>query len=553
MPPMPGDRGELRRWLADVLGVRVSERALDGGNESPLDYLAWSFFEPGHASCVRAEHVNDCVVWACRGGGKTFYGAIATLLDLVYKPGVEVVIIGGSLKQSRRMYKHLKRFLERPRLARLVEGKVTETGLRLVNGSAVELSSQAQTSVRGARPQKVRCDEVDLFDESVWRAVQLTTVSKDCGGVNVRGGLEALSTWHRRGGVMSDLVDAVTEQRAKGEEPTRKLFKWGIIDVLKRCDERHACEGCVLWEECRGVAKTRADGGGHVAIDDAVELKRRVDLATWRSEMLCEGPSTHGSVFPSFSVGRHVVMFEIEDSFTAETRRTRRETEEGNDSKADSSVGGNPRRLPRAAIGGTGEPARVKVVAAGGAWYCGMDFGFRSPTVVLWVYVDAGGVMWVVDERIETGVVMSDHAQAIVESKWPPPLKSGTKPGWVAIDPAGMARNDQTGVSTAEVLRGVGLKVRAERVPVEEGLKAVRARLSPAVGGEPRLFIHPRCKGLIQAMREYRYPGLRVLKTASDEAEGGGPVKDGADHAADALRYLVVSLDCRGALKREGY
>ena len=73
------------------------------GHGTPLDYLEYVFFEQGDA---------DPLVWACRGGGKTLVGAIATLLDMLFKPGIEIRILGGSQAQSERMYEHLVRMVE---------------------------------------------------------------------------------------------------------------------------------------------------------------------------------------------------------------------------------------------------------------------------------------------------------------------------------------------------------------------------------------------------------------------------------------------------------
>jgi hypothetical protein len=59
----------------------------------------------------------------------------------------------------------------------------------------------------------------------------------------------------------------------------------------------------------------------------------------------------------------------------------------------------------------------------------------------------------------------------------------------------------------------------------------IRAALKPAAGS-PTLFIHPRCKNLIAAMQQYRYPD-----------DGGElPIKDGTyDHLIDALRYFFIN------------
>jgi hypothetical protein len=45
----------------------------------------------------------------------------------------------------------------------------------------------------------------------------------------------------------------------------------------------------------------------------------------------------------------------------------------------------------------------------------------------------------------------------------------------------------------------------------------------------------PRCATLIEAVSMYHYPAERPDVMT--------PVKDGNDHAADALRYLVINLD----------
>lgn len=482
----PHDRDELRAWLAREFGITVSDVALVGGNCSPLDYLAWSFFEESRAE----GGPPDAVVWANRGGGKTFYAAAATALDLIFKPGIEVMILGGSLQQARRVHEHLRGFFEKPRFASHVEGRITERGMELVNGSRVELLAQSHRSVRGARPQKLRCDEVELFDPDVWRAAQLVTRSKVCGGVLVHGCVEALSTWHVRGGLMGGLIAA-----AEG----RRIFKWGVVDVLERCEAERACPPCPLLPECGGKAK---EARGHIRIDDAIVLKRRSDEESWASEMLCVRPSQRESVYPEFSRETHVRAFEV----------------------GSSADGDEPR-------------------AEGGEWVLGMDFGYAAPAVVLWGFHDAEGVLWIMGERVKREAVLERHAAAILNSAWP---GDGLLPAWVGIDPAGLQRSEQTGKSAAKVLRETGLTVRAKRLPVEAGLRLVRARLAPACGGR-RLVIHPRCVKLIESLEQYRYATGEARGRYGGRATGEPtPEKDGADHAADALRYLVVNLDGKG-------
>ena len=116
---------------------------------------------------------------------------------------------------------------------------------------------------------------------------------------------------------------------------------------------------------------------------------------------------------------------------------------------------------------------------------------------------------------------------------------------WIGVDPAGAAHNDQTGRSSVEVLRRAGFSVRLARLPVAVGLELLRARLRPAEGtAGPRLFIHARCARLIESLERYHYP---------KDPERAEPVKDGHDHAVDALRYMIQNLDRPAVARMSNY
>ncbi|MEO1008660.1 MAG: hypothetical protein AAFX79_08840 [Planctomycetota bacterium] len=498
LPPRPETVEQLAGVVRDLLGVRPASVPLIKGHSAPMDYLAHAFFadHAPHAIGLAPDDAVDGVVWANRGGGKTFLGAAATLLDMLYKPGIEIRILGGSLEQAQRMHAHLRGFLAIPQLAALVDGRVTDRRVALANGSRLELLAQSQASVRGTRVQKLRCDEVELFDPAVWEAAQLTTRSRtvetDDGPLHVRGTIEALSTMHRAHGLMRDLID----QASNG---SRRLFKWGVVDVLDACGPEHACRRddgstCPLWNECGGLAKTRDARGepaGHLSVADAIALKGRVSLSTWSAEMACNRPKLDDLVLPEFDASEHV------------------------------------RPLPADA---TDEDA-------GWTWVLGMDFGYRSPTVVLWAAVSPEDTVHVADERIASRRLLGEHVDAILDAPWP-------AAAWIGIDPAGWQGNAQTGLSDAQQLGRAGLTVRSRRMPVRRGLDLLRTRLRPA-DGPPTLFIDPACTQLIESLERYHYDEQRPL---SEE-----PAKDGPDHAVDALRYLVTNLDRPGTLNAGSY
>jgi hypothetical protein len=304
-----------------------------------------------------------------------------------------------------------------------------------------------------------------------------------------------------------------------------------VLDALEHCGAERECGTCPLEGDCGGRAKLRAEGAaGHIRIDDAVRMKLRVSEGAWKSEMLCLRPRRSDCVYAEFNRAVH--------------------------------VGDWP--PPSAPMAHCLDPDPFVVIA-------GMDFGFRAPTVVLLAWVDAAGVLRIEAEHVESEQTLEHHIRVIVEgryaclgAKWQSgkgaewqsdgkpsspvtlslchsatsPLNPGATlpllPQWIAVDPAGHQRSEQTGISPIQALRKAGLVVKARRMTVQEGIGLIAARLKPAEGG-PRLLIHKRCANLIEALERYHYP--------EDNPHSMEPVKDGPDHCADALRYLVVNLD----------
>src|SRR5437762_6577890 len=135
---------ELKKWVEEKLGLKLPAKGVCEHHQSPLDYLAAAHIEP----------TKDLVVWAPRGGGKTRLGAVATLLDLLFKPKCQVRILGGSLEQSLRMWEHLC-----PDVLKVAESefnkKIRSTRkLEMNNGASAAILTQSERAVRGLRVQE---------------------------------------------------------------------------------------------------------------------------------------------------------------------------------------------------------------------------------------------------------------------------------------------------------------------------------------------------------------------------------------------------------------
>lgn len=470
----PRTPDELHRFVRVALGLNVPRAPLIPGSSPPFEYLTHAYFEPLAAD--KNVTNRDAVVWANRGGGKTMLGAAATLLDLLFKPGIQVRVLGGSLEQSSKMHEHLLTLLDRPWFRDLLEGEPTQRRVALINGSRVQLLAGSQRSVRGVRVHKLRCDEVEEFDPDVWEAAQMVTRSGNCGGKRVHGAVEALSTMHRPFGLMS----SITRGCATHAPGAPRLFKWTALDVIERCPSSRDCDACVLWEDCRGQAR---QAQGFIPVGDLVQQWRRTSRRAWSSEMMCREPEVKDCVYAEFDPKHHVCEI-------------------------------------------------VPEVERGG-WIGGMDFGLRSPTVMLWARVSQTTddedryVLQVIDEYLQTGITLNQHMDAI---RLQADLHGWPGVEWLGVDPAGNQRNAHTGISDVRVLRRMGYVVRSRRSTLRDGIERIRRRLDRRT-----LLIHPRCERLIEAMRCYHFD--------TEHAQKQEPVKDGPDHLCDALRYMIVNLE----------
>jgi hypothetical protein len=293
------------------MGIDVPHKRICPEHSSPMDYL-WHSFSVDFQACRatsseqralqtdggQATNNADCIVWANRGGGKTELAAVATLLDCIFKCNCQVRILGGSGEQAGRMYEYLTRFINNG-FADFLAGSVLKAKCRFTTGSAVEVLTQSATSVRGQHIQKLRCDEVELFDEDVFAAAKFTTQSTG----DIVAAMELISTMHRPYGLMQQVVSTAPQLGTP-------VFKWCLWETIEKCTDR-TCSQCPLWCDCHGKAKNAV---GYLKIEDCITQMRRASRAGWESEMLCIRPSLENIVFDEFDPLVHVKQVDFDPS-----------------------------------------------------------------------------------------------------------------------------------------------------------------------------------------------------------------------------------------------
>ncbi len=285
----PGTKKELSDYLKVFLKLSVPGRPICADHQSPMDYLWHAFacdFEKSDAGGS-----GDCVVWACRGGGKTKLAAAATLLDSVFKSGCQTRILAGSMEQAGRMYQYLRRFID-DGFDSFLAGPIRKSRCVFANGSDVEVLAQSDKSVRGRHIHKLRCDEAELLDDDIFAAAQFVTRSDDC----AKSAMELLSTVYRPWGLMQ-------KQIALAEKNNTPVFRWCLWEVIEKCPPQRSCSRCPLDGDCQGKARNAA---GYLRIDDVIAQMRRSSRAGFAAEMLCLGASLENAVFAEFDTSAHV-------------------------------------------------------------------------------------------------------------------------------------------------------------------------------------------------------------------------------------------------------
>ena len=281
MTSRPKSRRALKKFLKEEYEIAIPDKLIcDGDHSSPFDYL-W------HAA---RGNQGDCVVWANRAGGKSYLAAIASLLDQRWAANFHVRILGGSQDQSSMVYEHYCDVLRRQELD-IVRGKILKTKTLFTNNSTVNILTQSEKNVRGQHVQRLRCDEVELFDRGVMRAAQFVAQSK--GGH--KAAIELFSTMHKPYGLMAEQIAIAVKRHVP-------IYKWCVWEVIERCVGR-SCSRCPLDGDCQQKAR-RANG--YLSIDDCIDYLQRSSRAAWESEMLCLRPSRDNVVFDTFDTAVHV-------------------------------------------------------------------------------------------------------------------------------------------------------------------------------------------------------------------------------------------------------
>jgi hypothetical protein len=175
-------------------------------------------------------------------------------------------------------------------------------------------------------------------------------------------------------------------------------------------------------------------------------------------------------------------------------------------------------------------------------WFAALDYGFAHYTVALLGCRDGDGNTFVVDEHAERMWLPQRHAagiRAMLARHKIGDRKLAVEDLRRFVAGADVFSRQGDGTTVAQQYERQGIRLRAANMDRLNGwAELMQGFGDPENGVRPTLFIHQRCKRLIETIPTLQHDPNRpedVLKVDADEDGVGG------DDAADALRYLVAT------------
>jgi len=162
-----------------------------------------------------------------------------------------------------------------------------------------------------------------------------------------------------------------------------------------------------------------------------------------------------------------------------------------------------------------------------GRWVVAVDWGYMAPGVALFACISADGRITVVKEYVFKMTIASEVAKEIAKAATSLGIKRLTGPG----DTEMWKPQTDSGESIAETFTRFGVHLTKADKDRVNGWQRLRHWLRPAPDGDPWLQVTEDCPYLSRTI-----PSLVMHEKFPED------IADGLeDHAADALRYLVMS------------
>lgn len=156
--------------------------------------------------------------------------------------------------------------------------------------------------------------------------------------------------------------------------------------------------------------------------------------------------------------------------------------------------------------------------------YVSGDYGYTAPSAIYWYAVDEAGTAYCYKELYKSGLTFSDLADEINRYSKDETIEH------CVFDPAIWAKSGYTGETGSEILNNKGLSVIKADNNRLNGWVRVREYLQ-VKSATPSIYFTENCVNMIRTLPSLVYDKIKVEDVNTD----------GEDHAADSLRYFLMS------------
>jgi hypothetical protein len=298
----PGDRDALHAWIRAFIGVDLVRVPVCRGHSAPFDYFADAYFLSPPVALALGP----------RGSGKSMMGAFLCHLDSRFRENYSTRIVGASEQQSKQVHAAIREFIIEnspdgsPLLmqadADTIE-KILATEITYKNKSNIKVLTASRLSTRGPHVPRLMLDEVDEMRRDIFSSAIGMAQSKRGRNASIL----MSSTWHSEVGLMGELIEEF--------KLTNKLFyHFCVFEVLERCPPERSgpglekCPECPIVKWCHediddygnGVPRAKRSSG-YYSIDDFIQKALLLTEAEVAADYLCSGPRSEGIWFREFS------------------------------------------------------------------------------------------------------------------------------------------------------------------------------------------------------------------------------------------------------------
>jgi hypothetical protein len=531
------------KWIKYFLGLHLPDVTVSRYSDTnPMD-VAWEVYD----ICVNKNNpkkLKEIMYLAGRGSGKTLSMAIVEFMVVVHDQR-DVVHVGAIMSQAKRCYDYIKKFMYNGKIKPLLVNKdngidnmilqkdTMEKSAFRINDQDVSLEILPCTlkATNGPHVPLVVVDEIDTVTGEAKKAYK-----EIAGMLDSKGDKQAIrigiSTRKSSYGLMNQQVENALKEG-------RTVRRWTAFEFHQKCDdktsgtikttyyvcqkymetlteqeylslseakkanyEKHEmfdnCKQCSLSSICLGDAKKQTSKSPMLKPLDELMQKAKSEGTDWSlAQLMNLKPSIEGIIYREFDKDKHVLTWNQ-----------------------------MWKKLTGSDYPGLCDHDRFisKCHEMQLPCYAGIDWGWRNPHTVVYLFVDSTENIYIV--RSEGHTFISQPAWIhIIKTKYHP------------IYRASMYFPDIADQGAIFELTAAGLPcVKEIDKTINPGIQVIKKFLHVPGLDLPKMFIAEETnKSLIEEFSKYHY-------TTATSGEITDEPEDADNHWLDALRYIMITL-----------